>query len=245
MTSVLAPGALSLRLPIVASTLLHVAGVAAVLLARGAPLAPVAPTYRVTLIAAPPGERRIGVVGPAPVTAPLVAAAPAAAPVASTTPVPEKSPGARLPAPATKRATPNAAAGGARPAAKGASGEPASPMAGGGPVGGQGADVANVKVEGIEFPFPGYLDNVVRQIALRFKPSRPGALRADVAFMLRRDGSIAGLRLTTRSGVYAFDTEAMGAVEAAAQARAFGPLPQGFPDDVLPVMFSFDPRLLR
>jgi hypothetical protein len=37
----------------------------------------------------------------------------------------------------------------------------------------------------------------------------------------------------------------MGAVDAAAQARAFGPLPQGFSDDVLPVIFSFDPRLIR
>jgi hypothetical protein len=37
----------------------------------------------------------------------------------------------------------------------------------------------------------------------------------------------------------------MGAVDAAAQAHAFGPLPQGFSDDVLPVIFSFDPRLIR
>jgi protein TonB len=66
-----------------------------------------------------------------------------------------------------------------------------------------------------------------------------------VTFMIRRDGSVAGIRLTTRSGVYSFDTEAMGAVDAAAQAHAFGPLPQGFSDDVLPVIFSFDPRLIR
>jgi len=33
------------------------------------------------------------------------------------------------------------------------------------------------------------------------------------------------------------------AVEAAA--RSFGPLPAGFSDDVLPVIFSFDPRLIR
>ncbi len=102
-----------------------------------------------------------------------------------------------------------------------------------------------MNIEGIEFPFPGYLQNVVRQIALRFSPGNPGTLRAEVAFLIRRDGSIAGLRLQSRSGVYAFDTEAMGAVDAAAQARAFGPLPQGFTDDVLPVIFSFDPRLIR
>jgi outer membrane biosynthesis protein TonB len=86
---------------------------------------------------------------------------------------------------------------------------------------------------------------VVRQIALRFKPPGGGALQAVVAFLIRRDGSVVGIRLTTRSGVYSFDTEAMGAVDAAAQSRAFGPLPQGFSDDVLPVIFSFDPRLIR
>ena len=117
-----------------------------------------------------------------------------------------------------------------------------APVAGGGPQGGRGADVANVRVEGIEFPYPGYLQNVVRQIAVNFKPSR-GGLTAVVAFLIRRDGSVTGIRLTQRSGVYSFDTEAMGAVEAAA--RSFGPLPAGFSDDVLPVIFSFDPRLIR
>ena len=28
-------------------------------------------------------------------------------------------------------------------------------------------------------------------------------------------------------------------------AKAFGPLPSGFKDDALPVVFSFDPRLIR
>ena len=133
-------------------------------------------------------------------------------------------------------ATPAAAA---RPAAPKAA---AAPVAGGGPTGGRGADVANVQVDGIDFPYPGYLQNVVRQIAVNFKPSR-GGLTAVVAFLIRRDGSVTGIRLTTRSGVYSFDTEAMGAVEAAA--RSFGPLPAGFSDDALPVIFSFDPRLIR
>ena len=31
----------------------------------------------------------------------------------------------------------------------------------------------------------------------------------------------------------------------AGNVAAFGPLPEGFPDDVLPVIFSFDPRVLR
>jgi hypothetical protein len=34
-------------------------------------------------------------------------------------------------------------------------------------------------------------------------------------------------------------------VEAAARSGSFGPLPDGFKDDVLTVIFSFDPQLIR
>jgi len=102
-----------------------------------------------------------------------------------------------------------------------------------------------VRTEGIEFPYPGYLQNIVRQIALRFKPPRGTNRRAEVMFLIHRDGSVSNLNFRVASGSYAFDVEARGAVESAAEARAFGPLPRGFPDDVLPVIFSFDPRLIR
>jgi protein TonB len=102
-----------------------------------------------------------------------------------------------------------------------------------------------VKVQGIAFPFPGYLENITRQIALNFKPRPGGALRAEVAFLIRRDGSVSDLRLVSRSGVYAFDLECLGAVEAVGQRKSFGALPAGFRDDVLPVVFSFDPTVLR
>ena len=100
-----------------------------------------------------------------------------------------------------------------------------------------------MKADGIAFPYPVYLTNIVRQIALNFKPTARGALTAEVAFMIRRDGTVAGVRLTRRSSVYSFDQDALAAIELAS--RAFGPLPQGFSDDVLPVIFSFDPRLIR
>jgi protein TonB len=150
---------------------------------------------------------------------------------------------ARRPPP--PRATPNAGTA-ARPTAP-ARGAPAPPpRAGGGPEGGRGTDVANVNVRGLEFPFPGYLQNIVRQVALRFAPpNRDAALQADVAFLIHRDGSVSGVRLVKRSGSYAFDLEAQGAVEAVGAARAFGPLPEAFRDDVLPVTFSFDPRVIR
>ena len=120
-------------------------------------------------------------------------------------------------------------------------------VAGGGEAGGRGTDVVTVSTGGIDFPYPGYLENIVRQIATRFKPPSRGALRAEVVFFISRDGSVpsSSIRLVTRSGVYSFDVEAQGAVESAANARAFGPLPTGFTEDVLPVTFRFDPRLLR
>ena len=106
--------------------------------------------------------------------------------------------------------------------------------------------MATVRTEGIDFPFPGYLNNIVRQVALNFKPDNPrAALRAEVMFVIRRDGSVADVRFITSSRNYAFDLEAKGAIDAAARSGAFGPLPSGFSDDALTVIFSFDPRLLQ
>ena len=121
-----------------------------------------------------------------------------------------------------------------------------APKAGGGPTGGKGTDVATVRSDGIEFPFPGYLNNIVRQIAINFKPRNPAArLKAEVRFLIHRDGSVSDLTFIRRSGNFSFDLEAQGAVEAASSAGRFGPLPNGFPDDVLPVVFSFDPEFLK
>ena len=227
---------LSLRMPIALSVVLHVTAAAALVVFRPAPHASSSPIYRVSLIAAPAGERRVGVVEPAP-PIPVAPVPRPAAPLARELPDP-----ARMKAPARKPvvrtpkvATPNAAPATAAPSA--------APVAGGGPQGGKGADVANVKADGIAFPYPVYLQNIVRQIALNFRPSARGALAAEVAFMIRRDGTIAGVRITRRSSVYSFDQDALAAVELAS--HAFGPLPQGFSDDVLPVIFSFDPRLIR
>ncbi|MFL5561017.1 MAG: TonB family protein [Gemmatimonadaceae bacterium] len=100
------------------------------------------------------------------------------------------------------------------------------------------SDSPTIRTEGIDFPFPGYLANVSRQIELRFDaPTRKNALRAEVAFLIHRDGSVSEVRFVTRSGEYGFDLEAQGAIEAAAAARAFGPLPNGFLDDVLPIVY--------
>ena len=231
---------LTLRTSLVWSALLHSLVIAGFLFGRSQAPVSAPPTYRVTLVAAPAGPRQIGVVRETPPEPTPTPAPPTPAPVARATPEPERMkapPTKARPARAPKVATPNAGATTPKPTP--------APRAGGGPAGGRGADVANVRTEGIEFPFPVYLQNVVRQIALQFRPSPNSAYRAEVSFLIRRDGSVSGLRLVTRSGSFSFDQDAMGAVEAAARANAFGPLPQGFTDDVLPVIFSFDPRLIR
>ncbi|HWP03548.1 MAG TPA: TonB C-terminal domain-containing protein [Gemmatimonadaceae bacterium] len=194
------------------------------------------PVYRVTLVAAPAGARAVGVV----TEQPTVAGAPEAPPKRLDAPR-EPAVSERKAAPvrrAPAKATPV-------PEARSSRRDEAATKAGGGPEGGRGADVANVSTPGIEFPFPAYLENVVRQIALRFNPRSAQTLSAEVVFIIRRDGSVVDIRLRRSSGVYWFDVEALGAVESAARQRAFGPLPDGFSDDALTVIFSFDPRIIR
>jgi protein TonB len=232
--------------PFTLSAILH-AAVATLLFNTLKERKPVAlpPMYRVEIVAAPPGERAIGEVksGQAKATPPVTQQS-AAQSSAKEVPLPRAKSAQKTPA----RATPSTAA--AKAAASAAKAVPRpkteAPKAGGGPIGGKGTDVATVRSDGIEFPFPGYLNNIVRQIALNFKPRNPDArLKAEVRFLIHRDGSVSDLTFIRRSGNFSFDLEAQGAVEAAASARAFGPLPTGFTDDVLPVVFSFDPEFLK
>ena len=118
----------------------------------------------------------------------------------------------------------------------------AAPKAGAGANGGaKGADVANVKTNGIDFPYPGYLNNIQRQIALNWNPSRvSAALVAEVKFTIRRDGTVVGIEVTKRSGDRLYDVDAMGAIEAVGSTRSFGALPSGWNDDVLVVYLTFD-----
>jgi len=232
-------GARSPRLPvgfpITASLIVHVAVLAMFYFLKPTAPRPSPPVYRVDLVAAPPGPRSAGALQPQP------------PPTAQETPVRPKTSPRDMPDPqskVTRAKTPDATPSlptEAKPDTK------TAPNAGGGETGGRGTDVATVSTGGIDFPYPGYLENIVRQIALRFKPSSRAAVRAEVSFLIRRDGTVplSSIQLATRSGVFTFDLEAQGAVEAAANARAFGALPTGYPDDVLPVTFRFDPKLLR
>ncbi len=133
-----------------------------------------------------------------------------------------------------------------RPSPRPAQPARAAPPAATAGTGGVGVDPATIRTEGVEFPFPGYLRNLVAQVYRRWQPPRGNAdLETEVFFFVNRDGSVAGLRIVRRSGSYAFDLEAQGAVEAAARSGAFGALPAGYAADVLPVSFFFTPRGIR
>jgi protein TonB len=233
-----AEGRSRLALPLTFSTLGHAAVVAALILVRPAPPKQLPPMYRVNIVAAPPGPRAEGIVVPPAQTPPPPPAAPAPPPPRAQTPpkamplptkVATKVPPAATPTP-TPVATPP---------------KTTTQPAGGGPVGDKGTDVATVRTEGVDFPFPGYLENIVRQIAKNFGEHRNTNVRAEVQFLIRRDGSVSAISFITRSGNYSFDLDAQGAVESAGNSRAFGPLPNGFSDDVLPVIFSFDPTVVH
>ncbi len=220
------------------SALVHVGVVAAVLLWGLQHDVPRPPVYRVELIGAPPGPRQAGVVAPQAPDAPTKADAPSGAERA---PVEKALPTKKAPAP-TPKATPmpsRSKAAGAKAAV--ASKAVAAPKAGSGRDGGKGADVSNMRTEGIAFPYPGYLNNIVRQITLAYSPRRVAAsLVAEVKFLIRRDGSVAGIDVVKSSGDRLFDLEAQATVESVGVARGFGPLPSGWADDVLIVYFTFD-----
>jgi len=217
---------------VAASVLMHAGIIAAFLTLRGGPPPASPPIYRVNIVAAAPGAPAEGAVAPTAVADADKPAPPRPKTDQEVIPVQTKT----VPKRAPKLATPNVSK-------KRVDRNAPAPVAGGGETGGKGTDVANIRTEGIDFPYPGYLENIVRQIALRFRPPRGSTLKAEVMFLIRRDGSVSGFRFVQRSGSFTFDLEAQGAVESAAS--AFGRLPDGFHDDVLPVMFSFDPRLIR
>lgn len=106
----------------------------------------------------------------------------------------------------------------------------------------EGDDAGNVQIEGKAFPFPDYLDNIVNQIRRHWRPpTGKEHLRAELSFVIRRDGSVQEIEWIERSGNLAFDLEARGAIETAGRKRMFGSLPDAYPRDRLRVSFYFDP----
>lgn len=105
-----------------------------------------------------------------------------------------------------------------------------------------GEETINLQTEGRRFVDPAYLANITNQVNRYWRPpdtNRP--LGAEIRFVIDRSGAVEDIEWLERSGSTAFDLEARGAIEAAARAQAFGPLPEQYPFDKLPVSFYFDP----
>ena len=220
---------------IVASVLLHGGLIAAFLLMRPGPPPPSPPMIMIHMVAGPAGDRAVGAVQETPTAAPVPTPAPPK-PVTTKAATPKAKPKSAPKAVAAPAAPPKTAE---KPAA--------SPQkAGGGATGGRGADVANIDTPGIDFDYPYYTTGIVRALITRIG-NLNGSLEAEVRFVIKRDGTVDpnSIKLVTSSGNYSFDQRALGTVESAANAKAFGPLPPGFREDILPVTFRFSPKIIR
>jgi protein TonB len=182
------------------------------------------PTYRVHLVAAPAPDMESR-----------------KAPEAFDRPAEEKPapiPAAKRPQSTVSRATPPPTQDQTRREAAPRTTSPNQPLPGEKPS--TGNDVATVSTEGIAFPFPEYLQNIVAQVLKRWqRPNESTPLEAEVSFLVHRDGSVTDLSFIKQSPNFSFNLEAQGAVEEAGRFRAFGPLPDGWTPDVLFVRFYF------
>jgi outer membrane biosynthesis protein TonB len=213
---------------LVGTTVLHAAAVGLLLFGVKPPKA-LPPVYAVELVAAPMAAPEIKKAAPEAIpTPPEEKPAPLKPPAKVKAPTPPK-PEPKPPPPKEKK----------EPPVKTKAPEPPLP----GETPSTGTDVATVKTPGLEFAYPEYLRNIVSQVYRRWeRPSGSNALRAEVSFLILRDGSVREIRFIASSGNFAFDLDAQGAIEAAGNSKAFGPLPDGYPADVLPVAFYFTPR---
>jgi outer membrane biosynthesis protein TonB len=187
------------------------------------------PTYAVELVAAP---------APAPKQRLAREAVPTPPPQEKPVPVkpPPKPKPTKAPAPPTPKPPPTETK--REPPPK--TSAPVAPAEGETPS--TGTDVATIKTPGLQFPYPEYLRNIVTQVYRNW--DREAARQnnfAEISFLILRDGSVRDIRFVTRSGSFAFDLSAQGAIEAAGNAQSFGPLPDGWDADVLPVSFYFKP----
>lgn len=205
----------------------HAAAVLALVGASGAPVRE-PPTYAVHLVAGPDvavDEKR----------APDAISRPAEeqpAPAVQTKPAPRNTASKAAPPPNADQTTREAAPR-TTPKAPRLPGEAPS----------TGSDVATVSTEGVAFPYPEYLNNLYSQIIRRWhRPDQNSPLTAEVSFFIHKDGSISDIGFVKRSGNFAFDLEAQGAVEEAGNSRVIGPLPDGWTANVLFVRFYFAPK---
>ncbi|HSJ13990.1 MAG TPA: TonB C-terminal domain-containing protein [Longimicrobiales bacterium] len=213
------------RGPFVLSVLLHVL-VAAGLWVAGLQVRHDLPEfvqYRVQLVSPPPTVE--GPPRPVETTAPVVT---------PPQPQPTPTPPQPTPTPQTQAAQPKPVE--AKPAepkpAQGAEARPA-------PVGGENINIA---MEGQEFPYPEYLQNILLQLKRYFRWGGAANLSAQVVFYIRRDGGVDGIDVIAGSGNFRFDLQAIEAVEQAGRAKAFGPLPRDWQGERLYILNTFEPQ---
>jgi protein TonB len=220
-------------------TLLVHGGALAFLLEVARPPAPSPPVYAIDLVAAPlpaPKQRLAPEAQPVASPEPPAPVKPAPKPDTKTAPVKQPKP---EPKPQPSKRPPSEGKPSTEPAPKTSAPETPAP----GETPSTGRDAATVKTPGLEFPFPEYLRNIANQIYRRWaRPTGNVRLRAEIFFLVHRDGTVSDIRFVNRSGNFSYDLEAQGAIEAAGSARAFGPLPDGWTNDVLPISFFFEPR---
>ncbi len=105
-----------------------------------------------------------------------------------------------------------------------------------------GSGDLTIQIEGLQSRYPEYYENIIRTLYRFFRWNEASRPTVEYFFYINRDGSVSDIRLIRTSGNVAFNLEAMGAIEAAGDRKAFGPLPRDFQGDRLPVLFSFQPQ---
>ena len=177
---------------------------------------------------------------PAP-PAPRPAQAPAPAP-ARTPPRQEPARQTPAPSPPAARPAPPAPPAAARPGTNTTgTGRPPSTGANPDPTSAGGENI-NLQMRGVQCPTPEYCNNIVRQVNRYLRPPAGTRGRAEVYFLINRDGSVSGIRVVSSTGGSSFRLSAMEAVEQAGRNRAFGNLPASFQVDQLPVSLAIQPN---
>ncbi|RMH18302.1 MAG: hypothetical protein D6701_06565, partial [Gemmatimonadetes bacterium] len=100
----------------------------------------------------------------------------------------------------------------------------------------------NVRLEGLRRDFPDYYRNIIRQIDRCFRWTGSPDLRAEIYFVINRDGTVSDVDIIESSGNFRFDIAAAGAAECAGQNGRLGPLPAELPFDRFEIRFKFEPR---
>lgn len=188
--------------------------------------------YRVTLVSPPPQvEGEPEAEPPAAEPTPVIAEPEPEPPQPEPQPEPEKpKPAPPKPQTSTPPPTPPEKKPDPEPV-KGRDPDPASP----------GGENLAVQLDGEEFPFPEYLENIVLQLHRIFRWNGSPNLEAEVVFYIQRDGGVGGLKIVRKSGNFQFDLQAHEAVDRAGRTGAFGPLPDDWQQDRLWIRFTFEP----